>query len=118
MSRKLNNYLRTYRRRNGLSQDEVAFLLKCEDGSKVSRYEHFVRQPSLETALAREAIFGVPVHELFAGLYQKVEEQTIRRARTLTQRLAQKNSCRQREQKEALLKVICCGRALNNISAK
>jgi len=37
MSHKLQNYLRTYRKRNSLSQDEMAFLLGCQSGTKVSR---------------------------------------------------------------------------------
>jgi len=69
MAYKLNNYLRTYRKRASLSQDEVAYLLGCRSGAKVSRYERFARQPTLQTALAYEAIFGVPVRELFAGIY-------------------------------------------------
>ena len=54
MSHKLQNYLRTYRKRSGLSQDEVAFLLGCQTGAKVSRYEPFARKPSLETLFAYE----------------------------------------------------------------
>jgi transcriptional regulator with XRE-family HTH domain len=87
MSLKLPNYVRTYRKRAGLSQDELAFLLGCEGGTKVSRYERFARHPSLETVLACEAIFGVQVRDLFAGVFEKVEEQIKRRARILLKRL-------------------------------
>ncbi len=87
MSHKLQNYLRTYRKRTGLSQDEVAFLLGCQSGAKVSRYERFGRKPSLETALAYEVVFGVPGRDLFAGIFQKVEEKTKKRAQSLAQRL-------------------------------
>ena len=80
---RLPNYLKTYRRRAGLSQDEVAFLLGCQSGAKVSRYERLARQPNLETALAYEALLGVPARELFAGVYEKVEEQIQKRARLL-----------------------------------
>lgn len=91
MSHKLENYLRTHRKRAGLSQDDVAFLLGTESESKVSRYERFARQPNLETALAFKAIFGVPIQELFAGLYQKVEQTTQKRALLLTKRLSAAN---------------------------
>lgn len=67
---KLENYLRTYRRRSGLTQREVAFLLGCETGTQVSRYERRRRLPPLATALACEAILGVPVAELFAGVWE------------------------------------------------
>ena len=45
MASYLHNYLRTYRKRAGLSQAEVAFLLGCHSGAKVSRYEHAARRP-------------------------------------------------------------------------
>src|SRR5437879_2031593 len=57
---KLENYLRTYRKRSGLTQREVAFLVGCRNGAQVSRYEKRRRLPPLRTALACEAAFGVP----------------------------------------------------------
>lgn len=87
MASRLPNYLKTYRKRAGLSQDEVAFLLGCRSGAKVSRYERLARQPTLETAFACEAVFGVPTRELFAGVFQKVEAQIQKRARVLAARL-------------------------------
>src|SRR5256885_6196067 len=62
------NWLGTYRKRAGLPQREVAFLVGCRNGAQVSRYEKRRRLPPLRTALACEAAFGVPVSELFAGL--------------------------------------------------
>jgi len=84
---KLPNYLRRYRKRARLSQEELAFLLGGGSGAKVSRYERFKRIPGLETGLACEVVFGVPVRELFAGIFQKVERNTGRRARLLARRL-------------------------------
>jgi len=63
VSHKLENYLRTYRKQSGLSQDEVAYLLGCQNGTKVSRYERFARKPSLETLFAYEVVFGAPARE-------------------------------------------------------
>ena len=82
----LPNYLRTHRKRLALSQDEVAFLLGAESGAKVCRYEQLVRLPSLETALAYEAIFQRPIRELLSGLYQKIEKRVIGRAKVLGSR--------------------------------
>ena len=65
---KLENYLRTYRRRSGLTQRELAFLLGWETETQVSRYEKRHRLPPLATALACEEVFGVPAAELFAGV--------------------------------------------------
>src|SRR4051794_13547660 len=68
----LPNYLRSNRKRSGLSQDEVAFLLGAQSGAKVCRNERFVREPSLATALAYQAIFQRPASELFGGLYEEI----------------------------------------------
>jgi transcriptional regulator with XRE-family HTH domain len=88
---KLTNYLRSNRKRLGLSQDEVAFLLGTQSGAKVCRYEKFTREPNLATALACEAIFQKPVRELFAGLYQEVEREVAGRAKVLTHRTNYQN---------------------------
>jgi len=90
---KLKNYLRTYRRRTGLSQDELAYLLGSADRSFAARHEAFMRTPSLQTALAYEAIYRTPVKELFAGMYAKAESTTRRRAQTLKRRLATSGQC-------------------------
>ena len=88
-SPQLTNYLRTNRNRLALWQEETAFLLgfKGEDkGAKVCRDEKFTREPSLRSALAYEAIYGRPVRELFAGLYQEVEQEVAERAKILSYR--------------------------------
>ena len=81
------NYLRTYRRRSGLSQEEVAYLLGLKSGQIVSRYERLVRLPNLETVLACQVIFNALPHELYPGLYAKVESITRQRIHALTTRL-------------------------------
>jgi len=83
----LENYVKTYRRRSLLSQDELAFLLGAECGTKVSRYERGRRVPSLETALAMEAIFGVSIKQIFLGKFSKVDLQVRERAKVLRQKL-------------------------------
>ena len=87
MSRKLQNYLRTYRKRFGLSQKELAFLLGVKSGDKVSRYERFEQLPNLQTALAFQALFGVLVAELFAGVYEQAEKETSKQARILMHKM-------------------------------
>jgi transcriptional regulator with XRE-family HTH domain len=92
-SSQLTNYLRTNRKRLVLSQEEVAFMLgfKGEDkGIKVCRDEKFAREPSLQMALAYEAIYGRPVRELFAGLYEQIEQEVAERAKILTYRIDRK----------------------------
>jgi transcriptional regulator with XRE-family HTH domain len=68
---KLDNYLRTYRKKLGLTQREVSFLLGCHSGAKVSGYERFGTPPGASaTIFAYEAIFQKPARELFAGIYR------------------------------------------------
>lgn len=90
----LTNYLRAERKRLGLSQDEVAFLLGCRDGGKLSRYERFQRAPNLETAAALELIFGVPVRDLFAGVYEDSGRIVRRRSQMLARRLKRRAEAR------------------------
>lgn len=89
---KLDNYLRTYRKNRGFSQREVAFLLSCHSGAKVSRYERSKRIPPLETIFAYEVILGMPVGELFAGIRERAEKRARHRVRLLASRLARKMS--------------------------
>ena len=81
------NYLRTFRKRSGLSQDEVAFLLGGENGGMVSRYEQFNRVPSLETACDLEVLFRIPVRDLFAGTFADRNRRMAQRARLLEKKL-------------------------------
>lgn len=86
-ARNLPHYLRSHRKRTALSQDELAWLLGCRAGSKVSRYERFARKPSIEAVFALEIVFRVPARELFRGIYEAVEQRTYRRAEALLKRL-------------------------------
>ena len=77
MLARLNNYLRSYRRRSGLSQSEVAFLLGTHNGAHVSRYEKGHHLPPLRTALAYRTIFGVSLLELFSGIKLGIEKEVL-----------------------------------------
>jgi transcriptional regulator with XRE-family HTH domain len=92
MADHLPNYLKSYRKRAGLSQTEVAFLLGDANRSTVSRYESQDIMPPLPTVLALEAVLGASVSELFSGVYQSVEIQTIARMKELIVKLEQRNS--------------------------
>jgi len=106
MRHRLDNYLRAHRRRAGLTQDEVAFLLGSASGTKVSRYEQGRRRPPLETAFAYEIIFGAPSRELFAGIYERIERTARRRARLLADRLGKAAMSRVNAHKLAALRAL------------
>ena len=84
---RLQNYLRTHRRRCGLSQAQVAILLGAVSGTKVSRYENFTRMPSALTVFAFEIVFNQPASELFAGSYDAVRLAVQSRARRMAEQL-------------------------------
>ena len=79
----LKNYIRSARKRAGLTQEELAYLLGGRGGKLVSRYELFRRAPMLPAALASQAALGVPAHELFSGVYQSALRTVLRRARVM-----------------------------------
>lgn len=103
----LPHYLRTFRRRSGLTQRELAWLLGCESRSKVSHYERFVRKPSLETILAFELVFQAPAQEIFAGIAEAVATVTRRRAKTLLRRLKDNAAAPDTKMKFCLLRRLC-----------
>ena len=106
----LPHYLRSFRKRAGLTQQELASLLGCESDSKVSRYEFFLRKPSLRTAFAYEVIFDTPARQLFAGIFEEVETITRRRARTLLKQLEQRRAGRTALiKRESVLRI--CGKS-------
>ena len=82
-SHKLANYLRAYRKRSGLSQSEVAYLLGCKNGNQVSRYERRTHMPPLRTALAFQAALDTPLSELYAGTYESIAKQVAARGQSL-----------------------------------
>jgi hypothetical protein len=87
MQKKIPSYMRTHRRRWGLTQKELAHLLGSKSGTQVSRYERLLRQPKLYVALACQVIFGELPQSMFPKLYSQVEEGVMRRAYQLYQKL-------------------------------
>lgn len=116
MAPRIKSYLRTHRKRGGLSQDEMAFLLGYQSGTKISRFERLARQPNLETALACQVVFGVPAHELFPGVFAEIEKTVTERARQLSARLQGERGLDRAltSNKLAILKAIGAERPPNN----
>lgn len=101
-STRLPNYLHTHRKRLGMSQDDVAFLLGVQSRAKVSRNERFVHVPSLKTAFAYEIILQRPAQELFRGLYEQTEQEIVARAKRLSARANVPTALLANRRKEAL----------------
>lgn len=90
MSVRLHNYVRTYRRRSSLGQQDLAFLLGCKDRAKVCRYEQGHRLPSLRTALELAVILDVPMAALFGGMQREVQKGVAERIAALRTELEHK----------------------------
>ena len=86
-TQRLQNYLRAYRKKSGLTQQELAFLLGCKSRSRISRYEKRRRLPPLRTAIACEVALGIPVSSLFAGMRDEAERDIRKREKELRSRL-------------------------------
>ena len=111
MAYKLNNYLRAKRKRSGFTQKELAYLLGSKSGATVSRLECQIRTPDLKTALACQAVFGVPPEALFPGIYKSVNNDVVERARLLSRKLGKEGPTANRERKLTVLLAIVSERA-------
>lgn len=95
----LQNYLRRYRRRTTLSQDDVAFLMGAFCGTSVSRHERNSRQTAFLTALAYECIYGIAVADLFEGEIADIRAGVMKRAEKLRESLHHRTKDRNRHHK-------------------
>ena len=95
MSKALPTYLRTYRKRSGLSQKEIAILIAAVSRTTISRHENARRGLSLADAFAYEALFGVPASALFPKEYEKARAGVEARALGLLGKLAREKRTKQ-----------------------
>ena len=88
----VENRLWSVRKRRGLEQKQVAYLLNHHTPDQVSRYEVGARLPTLETALLLEMIYGVPLRVLYKDLYERLQDEfreRLNRVPQLQERLAE-----------------------------
>src|ERR1700719_4250737 len=83
MAQRLKTYLRPSRRRWGLTQRELAFLIGVKNGTVISRIEGLKKAPRLVWAVACAAVFDTRALEVFPGLFSEVYEDVFRRATEL-----------------------------------
>lgn len=75
------NQLWRARKRRGLGQKQVAYLIE-KTTVAVSRYEHGIHLPDLQTLLALEIIYGIPARQLFPELYEQIRAQVVKRIKS------------------------------------
>ncbi len=76
----LPSYIKAERLKWSLSQKQIAVLLGSKGTSHISRHELYQTLPKLETAIAYEIIFGLPLKTLFRGKYEAIEEKVMTHA--------------------------------------
>lgn len=81
MPRRLPQYLKQERRRAGFSQADIAHLLGARERTQVWRYECGRHLPTLRTALAYEALLGVPVAQLFPKAFAEARRALVSRVK-------------------------------------
>ena len=79
----VHNSLKKCRKKSGLTQAEVGFLLGQKGAADISRYEQRHSTPNLPTLFAYSSIFGVLPDVLFTGIQQRSTALTTRRIREL-----------------------------------
>lgn len=82
--------LKPHRKRSGLTQKEVAFLLGGKKHSTISRYEAGERHPDLRTALAFSLLFDQKIDELFPSVRDEAHREVGARAKRLSQEIGQR----------------------------
>ena len=106
MNSSLPNYIKTFRRRVFLSQDELAQLLGTASGTTVLRHEADQRVPTLDTALAYAATLQVDPRELFAGRHEQQARLVSQRAATLLESVKEQLPTEDVLQKIAFLELL------------
>ncbi|WP_456737463.1 MULTISPECIES: helix-turn-helix transcriptional regulator [unclassified Bradyrhizobium] len=81
------SYVRPHRRRWGLTQQELAFLIGVKSRTAVSRIEGSKRRPSLDAVFVCMLIFNMPALELFPGLMSELRASIRARANELYEQL-------------------------------
>lgn len=72
---KYKNQLQLYRHRMRLSQDQVIKLLQNSvSRCQLSRFENGLQLPPLNTALALEILYRVPIAFCYTEMYQEMRE--------------------------------------------
>lgn len=102
----LETYLRMYRKRTGLTHDEIAFLCGAMCGSSISRHESGERLPVLRKALMYEFILQATVRDLYEGVFHDARDAVRARAKGLCASLERKRKTPERDHKIAVLRAL------------
>jgi DNA-binding XRE family transcriptional regulator len=99
------SYLRSHRLKSGFSRRELAGIIGLFTETQVARHERSNALPSLMAALSYQAIFRIPITELFSGLYETIEQGIEERLSALEQSL-ENSSARGRKANVIAIKLV------------
>jgi transcriptional regulator with XRE-family HTH domain len=86
------NYLRSHRKKLGLTQKELGFVLGLGSGCRISALETGRSKPRLYETITFDRLFGQPFEELWPGFSEKIEIDLDTRIRKLMDRLQRSQS--------------------------
>jgi DNA-binding XRE family transcriptional regulator len=75
-----------HRKHAGLTQGELAWAIGYPSIATISNHERMYALPPLMTAIAYEAVFGVPVSQIFAGVAYGMEQLVERQLTDMEER--------------------------------
>lgn len=83
------SYLRSHRKRSGLSRRELADVLGVIDTHQIGRHERGTFLPTLLVAVRYEIVFSTPISELFPAVYEALRHDIEERLAALEADLQQ-----------------------------
>jgi transcriptional regulator with XRE-family HTH domain len=114
MEQPFKTYLRPFRRRWGLTQKELAFLIGAESQTTISRLEQLKRLPSFAAGIACLVVFDASAAEMFPGLFAEIREAVLVRAGELYEELQGNSSPATRTKLDFLEKILAQAEAIEN----
>lgn len=87
MTHPIANLLSTHRRRWGLTQRELAALLRFETSDAVSRCERDLVAPNATVLIACQLVFGTDARDIFPDFAAAIEEAVVNEAYALASRV-------------------------------
>jgi hypothetical protein len=68
------SYLRSHRKKSGLSQRELADILAMLTEEQVARHERSVATPAFLVGIGYQIVFKQPIERIFPGFYLTVQD--------------------------------------------
>ena len=99
--RTFKNYLRTYRKRVGLSQRQLAVILGLKSSTRISEMELGKGLPNARECIVFRLLFKRPFEEMWPGIKGHAESRTLQNLWQLIAHIEQAEFCSDREREQA-----------------